>query len=375
MKVALVYDRVNKFGGVERVLQALHRLWPDAPLFTAVYNPKTAPWAKDFQVVPSFLQRFPLAKNFHELYPWLTPLAFESFRFDDFDLVISVTSAEAKAVLTKPHTLHICYCLTPTRYLWSHRRQYLKQPGLGRLSSLGRSVFKRLLPYLQKKDLIASARPDYYLAISKTVQKRIEKYYHRRSLVVYPPVDYAKFAARPLSPHPRRQPYFLVVSRLVPYKRIDLAIRAFNQLKLPLKIVGVGRQMPYLKKISGQTIQFLGQLTDKELISYYQQCQALIMPGIEDFGLVSLECQAAGRPVIAYQKGGALETVVAGKTGLFFSRPTPASLAAAVRRFLNLSWSPRACRANAQRFNQENFLKNFKTTVEVLWQKHQQSLR
>src|SRR3989339_1124583 len=215
MKVALVYDRLNKFGGAEQVLINLHRLWPEAPLFTAVYDPQRAPWAKIFpKVIPSFLQHWPLAKTHHELYPWLTPLAFESFNFTGFDVVVSVTSAEAKAVITPPKTLHLCYCLTPTRYLWSHRREYLSEPGLG----LG---LKPVPKYLQKNDRVYSQRAGVYAAISQTVKTRIKKYYGRSSTVIYPPVDTRKFEPRTSNLEPGD--YFLIVSRLVAYKKNDLA--------------------------------------------------------------------------------------------------------------------------------------------------------
>lgn len=191
MKVAFVYDRVNKWGGAERVLLALHEIWPEAPLYTTVYDEKKAPWAKVFpKVITSFLQKFPFAKSHHELYPWLTPLAFETFDFTDYDVVISLTSAEAKDIITKPQTLHICYCLTPTRYLWSHYGEYLNNPGFGFLTD---SIYKILIPRLSSglkaTDRICAQRPDEYIAVSKTVQKRIKEYYYRDSEVLYPGID------------------------------------------------------------------------------------------------------------------------------------------------------------------------------------------
>ena len=251
--------------------------------------PRQAGWADAIKIQPSWLNYFPLAKNHHELYPWLTPLAFESFKFDQYDVVISVTSAEAKSIITGPKTLHLCYCLTPTRYLWSHKTHYFTDQVLGFWLKLWHHR-------LQADDLIYSQRPDQYLAISQTIQSRIKQYYHCDSQTIFPPVDTQKFSYFP------SQEYFLIVSRLVTYKRIDLAIKACNQLREKLIIIGTGREMARLKKISGPTISFVGSVSEKQLINYYQHCQALIMPQEEDFGIASVECQASGKPVIAFKK-------------------------------------------------------------------------
>lgn len=346
MKVALVYDRVNKWGGAERVLLALHEIWPQAPLYTAVYHPQTAPWAKVFKVIPSFLDQLPLTKRRHEAFPYLMPLAFESFSFDDYDAVISVTSEAAKGIITKPQTFHLCYCLTPTRYLWSGYEDYFQ-------GKVFRFLSQTIVSYLRKWDKIAAQRPDAYLAISKNVRQRIKKYYGRKSEVVYPPINLTKWRMGKQEP----ADYFLLVSRLVPYKKTDLVVKAFNQLGLSLKIAGLGNQLRRLKRMAKKNIEFLGELTDQELLSYYQKCQAVIFPQAEDFGLVPLEAQACGRPVIAYQGGGALETVIEGKTGLFFSPQTVGGLKEAIKRFDTASFNPGVCRQNAERFSQERFKK------------------
>lgn len=387
MKVAFVYDRVNKIGGAERILEVLHQIWPKAPLFTAVYDKKKALWAKDFKIYSSFLQRFPYAKSHHEFYPWLTPLAFESFSFDEFEVVISLTSAEAKGIITKPGTLHICYCLTPTRYLWIQEKSYLQEPGFGFLDSLARLAFRVSAGWLRKWDKMAAMRPDYYLAISERVKRRIKRYYQRDSEVIYPPVDlkqvkspsFAKATkGRQKSPARHRyaqgvaggkvksleNDYFLIVSRLVSYKRVDLAIEAFNHLGLPLKIVGVGNLEKSLKKKARKNITFLGQLTDKELVSYYHNCQALIMPQEEDFGLVALEAQAAGRPVITFKDSGAAEVILEGKTGESFARQNVDSLIKIVRNFKVLRYKPETCRQNAAKYGQEKFKKKFIKFIE-----------
>ncbi|MDP2637883.1 MAG: glycosyltransferase, partial [Candidatus Levybacteria bacterium] len=366
---ALVYDRLNKWGGAERVLLALHKLFPDAPLYTSVYDPKKAPWAKVFNVKTSFLQNFPFSTR-HELYAPLMPLAFEGFSanggFDEFDLVISVTSEAAKGIITKPTTKHICYCLTPTRYLWNGYDEYFKNPLLKLIS-------KPVVWYLRFWDKIAVNRPDKFIAISEEVQSRISKYYDRESSVVCPPVDGIKYEVlnikekRSLDENAKysilNTPYFLIVSRLVPYKKIDLAIEAFNKLKLPLKIVGIGSEMEKLKAMAKSNIEFLGNLTDKELVRYYSGCRALIFPGIEDFGLTILEAQSFGKPVIAFRGGGALETVVEGRTGLFFSEQTVESLSKAVKRFNNLVIDAKDCVAQAKKFSFEKFKESFLSKI------------
>ncbi|KPJ70829.1 hypothetical protein AMJ51_00885 [Microgenomates bacterium DG_75] len=358
MRVALVYDRVNKWGGAERVLLALHQVFPQAPLYTAVYDPKKAPWAKDFQVIPSFLNKFPLAKTSHEAYPYLMPLVFESFNFDGYDVVISVTSEAAKGIITKPETLHLCYCLTPTRYLWSGYDDYFKNKAF-------RFLTRPVVNYLRTWDKIAAQRPDFYLAISQNVQQRIKKYYGRDSEVIYPPVDVDQWS--PVSE--KAEEYFLVVSRLVTYKRVDLAIEAFNKLELPLKIVGDGREKRKLKRMAGENIEFLGELTGKDLLGYYQRCRAVIFPQEEDFGLVPLEAQASGRPVIAYRKGGALETVIDGKTGLFFAPQTARALIKVIDSLRTVRFKPQAFGQNVVKFSQERFKEEFKETVEKEWAK------
>lgn len=361
MKIALVYDRVNKIGGAERILLALHEIWPEAPLYTAVYNSQTAPWAKDFEVKTSFLQKFPLAKTRHELYPWLTPAAFESLDLGGFDVVISVSSAEAKGVLTKPSTLHLCYCLTPSRYLWSGFREYSVP-----------FIFKPLLSLLRSWDQTASLRPDKYIAISKAVALRIKKYYHQWPSIIYPPVDTDKFVIDEKETGGGN--YYLIVSRLVPYKRIDIAVKAFNKLGIPLVIIGTGSETSKLKRIARSNISFLGQLTDEEVLRYYQRCLALIFPSHEDLGLVPLEAQACGRPVIAYRNGGALETVLEGVTGEFFPEQEPQSLVDLVRKFDPLKYDCRLCRKQAERFNLDIFKRKFKEFTEKAWENYSKNI-
>lgn len=358
MKVAIVYDRVNKWGGAERILLTLKKIFPYADLYTSVLNKDKAPWVKKFRKIrASFLQNFPLS-NYHQLYATLMPLAFESFNFDSYDLVISVTSEAAKGIITKTKTKHICICLTPTRYLWSGYNHYFRNPLL-------RFISKPIISYLRNWDKIASQRPDLYIAISEEVRKRIKKYYARDSKVIYPPIMLAtsnqQLAARKLD----AKGYFLVVSRLVPYKRIDLAIRACNKLKLPLKIVGIGSQEWFLKLISGSTVQFLDRVSDEKLIDLYRNCNALIFSGIEDFGLSMAEAQSLGAPVIAFRKGGALEIVKEGKTGEFFNEQNPDSLIKVLEKWDNKRYNYNSCVENAEKFSFANFKQEFLKELNI----------
>lgn len=360
MKIALVYDRINKWGGAERVLQALHEIFPKAPLLTAVYHKKKATWANIFDISPSFLQKFPLASSHHELYAPLMPLSFESFIFDQFDVVISVTSEAGKGIITKPHTMHICYCLTPTRYLWSGHEEYFRH-------SLTRRLASPVINYLRKWDSQAAFRPDKIIAISKEVQARITKYYGLESEIIYPPVILDSTTTKKDTQHVFiKEPFFLVVSRLVPYKRIDLAIRACNRLKLPLVIIGTGIEEIFLKRIAGPTIIFLGNLTDDELVRYYNDCEGLIFPGKEDFGLVIIEAQRFGKPVLAYRAGGALETIIEGKTGLFFDEQSIASITEKLKEFSITQFDRKACINQANRFTIESFKKNFLRLINTI---------
>lgn len=363
MKVALVYDRVNKWGGAERVLLDLHELFPQAPLYTSVYNKKTAPWASVFDIKTSFLQQIPGASSRHEFLPIMMPLAFEAFNFDEYDLVISVTSEAAKGIITKPHTKHICYCLTPTRYLWSGYTTYFSNQMLKALS-------KPAVAKLRSWDKIASHRPDVIISISEEVKHRVKKYYQRDSIVLYPGLTLTatepirKIAAK------KKKGYFLIVSRLskfTKYKRVDLAIEAFNELRLPLKIIGSGNWEKELKSKAGPTIEFLGSLTDEALVEYYRQCDGLIFPGVEDFGLTIIEAQRFGKPVIAFRGGGANETIKEGKTGYFFDQQTKESLIEAVKKFPTFIFDETASKKQAEKFSSKNFKKNFLSVVNDLF--------
>jgi len=367
MKVALVYDRVNKWGGAERLLLALHEIFPHAPLYTSVYSPKKAPWADVFRIKTSFLQKFPFSTH-HELYAPLMPLAFESFNFNKYDLVISVTSEAAKGIITTPQTKHICYMLTPTRYLWSGYKDYFKNEWL-RLFALP------LVAYLRFWDKAAAQRPDKIIAISEEVRSRIKRYYKRDSKVIYPPLTLgSKYQVASIMNEKIHNTkyiipntgFYLIVSRLVPYKRIDIAIKAFNALGLTLKIVGTGSESNKLKRMAKSNIEFLGNLTDEELVKYYKKCVALVFPGKEDFGLTVLEAQSFGKPVIAYEAGGVRETVAKGKTGMFFYPQTEKALTEGIKKFQKSKFDPAECKQQAKKFAIKNFKKRFLQEVENL---------
>ncbi len=361
MKIALVYDRVTKWGGAERVLLAMHKIWPDAPLFTSVYDEKRASWARVFDVQPSWLQHVPVVVAHHEWFPWLTPLAFESFNFDAYDVVISVTSAEAKYIITKPKTMHVCYCLTPTRYLWSGYDTYAATSGSLRM----------LAPSLRQWDRIASSRPDYYLAISERVKERIKTYYGREvEKVIYPPADLDKFQ-NPNSKIQKKNGYFLVVSRLVQYKRVDLIIEAFNTLGWKLIIVGDGVERQKLQQMARKNIEFVTRhLTDEELVGYYQSCRAFVVAADEDFGIAGVEAQASGKPVIAFAESGIAEIVRNGETGILFDVQSSDALIAALQKVTARQWSSTACRSNAERFSQSYFSIYIKQAVEALYKQY-----
>ena len=276
MKTAIVYDRVNKWGGAERVLVALHEIFPDAPLFTAVYNPKQAKWAKIFpNVIPTYLQKIPYLRDRHELLGTFTPMAFELFDFSEYDLVISVTSEAAKGIITTPPTRHICYCLTPTRYLYSGKKLYKKSPPKYLNFPLYEYISKPFLYYVGKWDGVAAQRPDDYVAISKEVQSRIKKYYKRDSVVIHPPVDTNKFK---YNGNVKKKDSYLLVSRLVPYKKVDIAIEAFNELGKELIIVGKGSEEEKLKSKAADNIKFVGEVTDRKLARYYLEAKGLVFP-------------------------------------------------------------------------------------------------
>jgi len=367
-KVALVHDFLNQYGGAERVLEAIHGIFPDAPIYTLLYDPqKMRGKFKDADIRPSFLQKFPkfLRKRHKYLLP-LMPTVPETFNLRDFDLVVSSSSAFAKGIVVKPKTIHVCYCHSPMRYSWDWNEKYLTEQGLGDKRKL---LARLLLNYIRVWDRVAADRVDYFIANSKTTQARIKKYYGQESAVIYPPVemkgDWENRGNR--GNRSKAEDYFLIVSRLTPYKKIEIAVEAFNKLNLPLIVVGEGspRYVKFLKSITGTKTKFLGWLPDKKIKEYYAECRAFVFPGEDDFGIAPVEAMSFGRPVIALRRGGATETITEGVTGEFFNESTIEVMADAVRRFMEKEkeYEPEKIREQAEKFSKEKFVENFKKVI------------
>ena len=374
--IAIVYDRLNKFGGAERLLQVLHEAFPTAPVFTSVYDPHGASWAKGWDVRTSFLQKIPFLRSRHEIVAPLMPLAFESFDFSEFDVVISVTSEAAKGVVTKPGTMHFCWLLTPTRYLWSGAERYERDYFVDGLA-IFRAIYRSILSGLRNWDLMASSRPDKIVPISQVVSERVRKYYHRAvEDVVYPPVLTNFFVpadeiARKQEPFSKRS-FFLVVSRLVPYKKIDVAIQACIQAGKELMIIGVGSDEARLRRIAGNSplIHFLGYLTDREILGYYQACRGLLFPGEDDFGLTVLEAMSCGTPSAVCEQSGNAELVEHGKHGILVERQTVDDWVKAIHLLETLTWKPKVLRQKAETINADACMRRWKELV--LWNIHTQ---
>lgn len=333
MKVALVHEFLNQFGGGERVLIALKEIFPDAPIYALLLDHQKLPEElTNAQIRVSYLQKWPsFLRKRHKLLLPFYPKAVEQFDLSAFDLIISDSSSFGKGVLTRPDAIHICYCHTPTGYLWHYTEEYLKEQ---KLSNISVAVAKRILRNLRIWDFQAAQRVDYFIANSKNVQKRIKKYYKRDSEVIYPPVDMSEIRNQKLDSSKIKKDYFLVVSRLSAYKKVDLTIKAFNRLpNEKLKIIGIGSQLNNLKKLAKSNIEFLGFQPDEKLKGYYKNCRALIFPAEEDFGITPIEAMAFGKPIIAYNKGGVLESMVENKTGVFFNKPNVDSLLDAINGF------------------------------------------
>ncbi len=348
MKLAIVFSWLNQYGGAERVLETVHHMYPQAPIYTSIYWPDALPEAyRQWDVRPSFLSRLPLIRRKHQFFLPLYPLAFESLDLRGYDVILSLTSAFAHGIIPPAGAEHVCYCLTPARFLWNYHN-YVGREDVGVLARLALAPF---LKSLREWDRLAADRVDRFVAISHTVQKRIYKRYRRDSDILYPPVDIDADLSD-------REPddYFLIVSRLVPYKRIDIAIKAFNRLGLPLRIVGEGRDRAALEELAKPNIRFLGYLRDDEAVrEQMSRCKAFIFPGEEDFGIAPVEAMSTGRPVLAYRGGGALDTVVEEKTGLFFDETTPESLCDCVERFEEMRFNPREIREHAAMFSESRF--------------------
>jgi len=359
MRVALVHDHLAQDGGAEKVLRVLAEMYPSADIYTLLYEKRQADQYFSGRVIKtSFIQRVPGGvKHYQWFLPWM-PLAVEFFDLTDYDLVISDASAFAKGVITGIDVPHICYCHTPTRYLWDYTHRYIAEL---KYNKFLKKIVSLCLNYLRVWDYQAASRVDYFVANSQLVQKRIKKYYKRQSEVIYPPVEVDNFKVGE-----GEGEYFLIGGRVVTYKRFDLVVEVFRELGWPLKIFGEGIDLSRLKKMAkgAYNIEFLGRVSDSEKAELYQHCRAFLNPQEEDFGITVVETMACGRPVIAYGRGGALETVVDGKTGVFFQDQTKESLTEALHRFEQLSFDTSVIRYQAEQFSRQHFEAQFRDFVE-----------
>jgi len=368
MKVALVHELLTMRGGAEHVLRIVADTFPEAPIYTLLYNEqKLGDWFPSSRVRTSHLQRFAKFSTNHHLYLPFFPRAVEAWDFSEFDVVISFSSAFAHGIITNGKPKHVCYVHSPARYLWDRTHDVQTKAKRGLFGLIRRHYLSRIFHKLRLWDAEVAPRPDALLAASKEVQRRIELYWRRDSTVLHPPID-DDWCTESLAQgvKSKEQGYYVIVSTLADYKRIDLAIEACNQLKLPLKIVGEGRAQAELQKIAGPTVEFLGYRSHEELKDLYVNATATIFPGEEDFGLVPLESMACGTPVIAYRGGGALETIIEKKTGVFFDEPTSASLAKTLQEFSADNFDEKDCVHQAKQFSKEKFEAEIRKAIDTI---------
>ena len=355
MKIALVHDHLTQEGGAEQVLRVFQEIWPEAPTFTLLYDRERMKAFAGRDIRTSFLQNVPGALRHYQWFLPLMPIATESYDLMDYDVVVSSSSALAKGVITRSNTLHVCYCHTPTRYLWSDTHRYVEELRYNR-------IIKKIVPYflsrLRVLDQLAAQRVDVFVANSKNVAERISKYYRRKSQIIHPPVDTNRFQVSKTVDR-----YFLTGGRLVAYKNFDITVRAFSRLGIPLKIFGEGPESKKLKSLAKPNIEFVGRVDDATLAELYSQALAFVHPQIEDFGITAVESMASGRPVIAFAAGGAAETVVSGKTGTFFDEQSWEALADAVVRFKPEQFDPKVVRAYAEQFGIDRFKDQMRNLV------------
>jgi glycosyltransferase involved in cell wall biosynthesis len=365
MRVALVHDWLNQRGGAEDVLEALVQLYPDSPIYTSIYAPDLMPDSyRDWDIHTLWLDKLPGIHTHHQPYLPLYPAAWGGLNLTDYDVILSNKSGFCHGLHHK--SLHICYCLAPTRYVWQ-LESYIAREGMGKAVEM---ALRPLVSALKKWDYAAAQRVNHFIAISSDIQQRIQTYYGRESVIIYPPVDTSRF-----QPSSEADDYFLIVSRLIPYKRIDLAVQAATRLGLPLKIGGKGRDLDRLREMAGPTVEFLGYVPDEQLPNMMARCKAFIFPGLEDFGITPVQALAAGRPVIAYGGGGALDTVIPGETGEHFHELTVDALAEVMARFDANRYNPTQMRAHAMQFDTRVFNEQITAYVDAAWEAHQNKLK
>lgn len=364
-KIALVFDWMTNPGGAEKVNLVLHQMFPDAPIFTSIYNSKKLKGFEKAAITTSFIQKMPFAKKKHQYYLNWMPYAYEQFDLSSYDIVISSSHSCAKGIITKPDTMHICYCHSPMRYAWDNWQAYLHEY---KMNPLLKRIAKKRMHKLRIWDRLSAERVDHYLANSSTTQKRIKKYYGKDSTIIHPMIDKNKFKRKK-----ETKGYFLAVGRLTPYKKFDLIVEVFNDIGLPLKIAGTGNHENDLKKIAKSNIEILGFVSDQELTELYQECEALIFPQLEDFGITPIEAMCAGRPVIAYKDGGALDYIIDNETGIFFEIQDPIHLKAAIEKYQEQKskFSSERIQKHAHKFDQKEFQKQIYSYLTEKWQEWQ----
>lgn len=367
MKVAIVHDFLNQYGGAERVVEAIKEIYPDAPIYTSFFEPDKLPERmRNWQVITPNFKHLPLIKTFSKHYTFLLPLAFEDFDLRDYDVIISSTANFAKGIITRPNQIHVCYCHTPPRFLYHYETEFNR-----RKVSIYKPILIFLDHYLRVWDYLAAQRVDYFLTNSMNTQKRITKFYRRDSKVIYPPVELNILDQKHQVDSQKRGKYFFIVSRLAAYKRIDLAIQACNELNLNLIIAGTGKEKKRLEKTSGKTIRFLGKVSDDVLADLYVNCEAFVFPAEDDFGMTPVEAMLYGKPVIAYGKGGALESIIPGKTGEFFYENNVSSLKKVISSFKGENYSKKTCQIQAQQFSKSRFNKELRDFITEKWEEKQ----
>lgn len=362
LRIAVIHHWLLSMTGGEKVVEALCELFESPDLFSLVADTRAlSDTLNRCKLSTSFVQNIPGAHKWHRYYTFLFPLAVELFDLRNYDVVISSDANTVKGVITRPETCHICYCHSPMRYAWSMFHEHLPE------GWVRRGLMAMLMHYLRLWDHAASSRVDFFVANSETVRARIKKYYRREAALIYPPCDLQRFQVTS-----RVDDYYLCVGRLVEYKQTEIAVRAFNENGKLLLVVGDGPQKAFLKSIAGPHVEILGWVPEVDLPQLYERCRALIFPGEEDFGIAPVESQACGRPVIAYGRGGALETVVPGKTGLLFYEQTPGALNAAVSKLeaRQDAFDPDTIRVNAERFSKERFQSEFSAFVRECLQQY-----
>lgn len=366
MKLTLVHDWLNQIGGAEDVLAALVNLYPQSPIYSSIYAPDIMPdFYHSWDIRTLWLDDLPAIHKHHQPYLPLYPLAWHGLDLSAYDVVLSNKSGFCHGLQFNPQsTVHVCYCLAPTRYVWQ-LDAYIKREGFGDVVKLG---LQPLISMMRRWDYAAAQRVTHFIAISTEIQERIRTYYDRESAIIYPPVETKRF--QPVAAD-KVEDYFLIVSRLIPYKRIDLAVQAATRLNLPLKIGGKGRDIERLQAMAGPTVEFLGFVPDDDLPQLMAKAKAFLFPGLEDFGITPVQAQAAGRPVIAYKGGGALDTVVEGVTGAYFTQQTVDSLADLMAGFDAAAYDPATIRAHALQFDTAIFNQQITAFVEGAWAAHQ----